>query len=83
MLSDTNADFVVIGLCSAEGSSSGDSSVTEALAALLSGQPQQAAPPSAAPQLQGLRMHVSALPVHSMDHKAAADDVQHLVHCAA
>lgn len=59
VLSDSNGDFAVIGICSADAASS---SLVAALGSLLSGQQQQqpaaatAAPPGS---LQGLRMHVS------------------------
>jgi hypothetical protein len=59
VLSDSNGDFAVIGICSADAASS---SVVAALGSLLSGQQQQAAAATAAApgSLQGLRMHVSA-----------------------
>jgi hypothetical protein len=60
VLSDSNGDFAVIGICSANAASS---SIVAALGSLLSGQQQQAATAAAAApgSLQGLRMHVSEL----------------------
>ncbi|KAF6254294.1 hypothetical protein COO60DRAFT_331938 [Scenedesmus sp. NREL 46B-D3] len=60
VLSDSNGDFAVIGICSSDAASS---SVVAGLGSLLSGQQQQqqqAATATAAPlgTLQGLRMHV-------------------------
>jgi hypothetical protein len=62
VLSDSNGDFAVIGICSADAAAS---TAVAALGSQLSGQQQQgaaaAATAAASPgSLQGLRMHVSA-----------------------
>jgi hypothetical protein len=67
VLSDSNGDFAVIGICSADASSS---SVVAALGSLLSGQQQQAATAAAHPaSLQGLRMHVSNTSSAAVQHR--------------